>query len=183
VWDPKATGFMPLVKLEKLIMQLPVPLGTRKYTTNEDGESKKAKVDEWADRKPARKKMAKLQCIERNGKVSFHEVLSGLVANAHADIDLAGLAANSQWQDELLASTQAGPAHKFMKRAEKESHRPDAARNVNGDPFTVEEVTSALMMQNAWRRHESVRKQAWSDRQRRRKQQQQREANTHSMES
>jgi hypothetical protein len=184
VWDPKATGFMPLVKLEKLIMQLPVPLGTRKYTTNEHGESKKAKVDEWADRKPARKKMAKLQCIERNGKVSFHEVLSGLVANAHADIDLAGLAANSQWQDELLASTQAGPAHKFMKKAEKESHRPDAARNVNGDPFTVEEVTSALMMQNAWRRHQNVRQNEWSDRQRRRKgQQQQREADTHSMES
>merc|ERR1712137_796841 len=116
-------------------MRLPTPLGTRKR----DEEGNLEEIDKWANRKPARKKMAKLQCVERNGKVSFHEVLSGLVANAHADIDLAGLAANSQWQDELLASTQAGPAHKFMKRAEKESHRPDAARNVNGDPFTVEE--------------------------------------------
>jgi len=180
-FDPKATGFMPLVKLEKLIMKLPVPLGTRKYVTDDNGNSEKAKVDEWQDRKPARKKMAKLQCIERNGKVSFHEVLSGLVANAHADIDLAGLASNPQWTDDLMAQTRNGPAHKFIRRAEKESHRPDAARNVNGDPFTVEECTAAMMMQNAWRRHQSVKQQAWKDRQKQvAKQQEGRDANMES---
>lgn len=164
-FDPKATGFMPLTKLEKLIMRLPQPLGTRK----EDDEGKLKPVDDWSDRKPARKKMAKLQCIERNGKVSFHEVLSGLVANCHADIDLRGLAANPKWTDDLMAQTRNGPAHKFIRKAEKESHRVDAVRGLNGDPFTVEEVTAAMMIQQLWRRREATRSAAYSDELRRKR--------------
>jgi hypothetical protein len=176
MFDPKATGFMPLQQLEKLVMKLPVPLGTRKFVKTEDGQTKLADVDMWGDRKPARKKIAKLHCVERNGKVSFHEVLSGLVASAHADIDLAGLASNPQWTDDLMTQTRSGPANKFIKKAEKESHRSDAIKSFHGENFTVEECMAAIMMQNAYRRHQSVAKKAWNTRQKQvRKQQGQQE--------
>jgi len=155
-FDHKATGFMPLVKLENLIMSLPMPLGTRAR----DEATGKPKEIEWSDHKRARKKMTKLQCIERNGKVSFHEILSGLVANCHADIDLRGLASNPKWTEELMQSTRNGPANKFIKKANKDRDRHDGPKNLEGDPFTVEEVVSIMMLQSAWRRHKTALRRA-----------------------
>lgn len=172
-FDPQATGFMRCDQMTKLIASLEAPLGSRPSTEDLPPNSPEVVYDE--DQIMKIKRDAKLiyrgltvptsrvidpaQAAQaspwwrskapQGGKVmdcvAFHEVLSGLCGRS-SHVDLEQLASLSVFTDLVARKNHMSTIRKAVK-----SSKRNAFCNQNGDRFTCQEVSAALLVEATWR--------------------------------
>jgi len=140
--DPKATGLIPLAKVPTFVMSLAPPLGLKTSETPSETE-----IGEL--RKKARNLIKKMDIPDRQGNVSFHELLSALVSRAGPKIsqkEMELMAASSGFHDLQLQKSNI----KILKKDDKQAKKLGLVKG-DGDRFTVEEAAASGLMQAAWR--------------------------------
>jgi hypothetical protein len=173
-FDPQATGFMRCDQMIKLIASLESPLGSRPSTEDRAADAPEVVYGEEqimaikrhakiifrtlsvpTSRVPDPAAMGQEACClwaalnAEQGKVTdcvaFHEVLSGLCGRS-SSVDLDLMQSLSAFTD-LVARKNQMPA---IKKAVKASKR-NAFNNQDGNRFTCQEVSAALLVEATWR--------------------------------
>jgi len=140
--DPKATGKIPLAKVPALMVTLVPPLGLKEKESPTETESGEL-------RKKARNLIKKMDIPDRQGSVSFHELLSALVSRAGPKLtqtEMQEMASSSGFHDLQLQKSNI----KILKKDDKEAKKLGLVKG-DGNLFTVEEAQASNLMQAAWR--------------------------------